>query len=209
MIYRVTKIEPQKKDATRSSVFINGQFEFGATTRAIEKYGLVEGMALEEDAYQKMLEHIQLEKAKYRALDYLARGIKTEKQVQDKLVDWEYSLSIVRKVMCFLKEYRYVDDEAYTTQYTRSKLTYGKKSLRQIQSLLYAKGIKQCEWGIEEEVLETLEMENVRYFLHKYGYTAEIEREKKQKIIGKIMGRGFKYKLIEGAMRNIDETAME
>ncbi len=209
-MYCITKIEEQKKDPSRSSVFVNGVFEFGIGTKTLRQYGIVEGMRLEEEAYEQLMEKIQLEKAKYRVMDYLARGNKTEKQVYDKLVDWEYSLSIAQKVMTFLKTYHYVDDERYMRQYSQSKLTYGKKSLRQIQSLLYAKGIKKMEFTEEEKKnYRLIEEENVAHFLQKYGYHTDLEREKKQKIISKIMGRGFNYSQIEKAIRKQEETSVE
>lgn len=205
-MYTVTKIEEQKKDITRSSVFINGIFDFGASSKAIKRYGLEVNMTLNEEEYNRLLDTVQLDKAKYRALDYMASAHKTEKQVREKLIKAEYSESVVEKVIEFLKSYKYLDDDIFAKRYMESKLTYGKKSAKQIQSILYTKGITGINSHEICENVEELEAENIAYFLNKYRYDPEMEYTEKRKIIGKIIGRGFNYTLVEKVIRKLYES---
>lgn len=205
-MYTITKIETQKKDDTRSSIFINGIFDFGMTQKAVKRYGLVEGMVLSEEGYNELMECIQLDKAKYYALDYLSRNNKTEKQVRDKLIEKEYSLMIVDKVLEFLKKYNYVDDAYYARRYIESKAVYGKKSARQIQSQLYMKGITSINAFEVWERMEELEEENVTYFLEKYRYNRSLDYQEKRKIVSRIMNKGFSYQIIQQSIGKLDES---
>ncbi len=205
-MYTVTKIEEQKKDATRVSVFINGAFDFGISLKALKRYEISEGQVLDETTYRELLGRIQLDKAKYYALDYLSRNSKTEMQVRDKLVSKEYSMYIVDEVMTFLKTYRYVDDAYYAKRYAESKATYAHKSARHIQSQLYLKGIRDVNCFEVLENMDDLENENVAYFLMKYKYKPTMTYQEKHKIMSKIMGRGFSYEIIQKNINNLHET---
>lgn len=205
-MYRITKIEVQKKDDTRSSIFINGVFDFGITTKAVERYGLVQGMELTEEAYEELLMRIQLDKAKYRALEYLAGHNKTEKQVRDKLIRAEYSGIVIDEVIEFLKKYSYIDDDYFARRYIESKAVYGRKSARQIQSQLYLKGITSINpFDIWEELSE-VEAQNVTYYLKKYKYEKELDYTQKRKIISRILNKGFSYEIIQKSIVNLDES---
>lgn len=205
-MYTVTKIEVQKKDPSRSSVFINDVFDFGATTKALERYGLIKGMVLSQEAYDALLERIQLDKAKYRALEYIATHNKTEKQVRDKLIQAEYSPIIVDQVIEFLQKYRYIDDIDFARRYTESKATYGRKSGRQIQSMLYMKGITSINPFEIWEGLEEIELANTTYFLEKYKYSNDLTYEQKRKIVNRILNKGFSYQTIQKSIGNLDES---
>lgn len=205
-MYTITKIEPQKKDETRVSVYINHVFDFGITLKAMKRYGLVEGMTLDEIGYENLLRGIQLDKAKYRALDYLASHHKTEKQVRDKLQQAEYSEWIIDEVITFLKKYNYLDDESFAKRYIESKARYGRKSARQIQSQLYLKGIPGVRPFEVCEELEELETENILYYLKKYKYNTEMDYQSKRKLIARILNKGFSYEILQKSIVNLDES---
>ncbi|MGL4799028.1 MAG: RecX family transcriptional regulator [Cellulosilyticaceae bacterium] len=205
-MYKITAIEIQRKDETRSSVFINDVFSFGASTKAIERYGLAQGMVLTEEAYGELLVRLQLDKAKYTALNYLSTQNKTEKQVTDKLIEKEYSIEIVEEVLTFLKKYGYVDDELFTRRYVESKARYGKKSARYIQSQLYMKGISGCNVFEAWEGLEEAEIDNILYFLQKYKFDKALPYENKRKIINRLLNKGFTYERIQKSIGNLDES---
>lgn len=205
MNYEITAIEVQKKDAERCSVFINGEFGFGISKKAVERYGLIAGSVLGEDEYQALMMRLQLDKAKFKALDSISRGGKTEKQIKEKLLEAEYSTYIVDEVLAFLKKYNYINDDDYARRYIDAKSQYSHKSLRQIKAELYKKGISVTDLTMYCEDPDTLEQENIDYFLEKYRYDGSLELKDRQKIINRILTKGFSYSNIERCIRKKNE----
>ena len=61
----ITSIEPQKKDAKRCNVYVDGRFYCGIKLEVAIKYRLKAGMQIEKS----QLDEIQLETEKSQALD--------------------------------------------------------------------------------------------------------------------------------------------
>ena len=205
MNYEITAIEEQKKDPNRCSVFINGAFGFGLSKKAVERYQLCVGTVLDQPAYEKLMAALQLDKAKFKALDMISRGSKSEKQMREKLIQAEYSEYIVEEVMQFLKKYQYIDDDALAKRYIESRSQYSHKSLRQIKSELYRKGILVDQVKDYCEDTEEREEANIEYFLDKFRYDPTWDIKQKQKIINRLLTRGFQYSQVEKCLRKRNE----
>ena len=76
--------------------------------------------------------------ARESALALLEYRDRTEQELRQKLLDREYSKD---EIVRFLREYRYLDDEAYAMRFIRSQS--GKKSARQIRAVLERKGVSR------------------------------------------------------------------
>lgn len=200
----ITRIENQKKDNSRYSVYIDGVFAFGLSEKALKKYNLQEGMQFLEEEYAQFLQVLQLEKAKFKALDYISRRNRTKQQVEEKLVALEYEESIREQVIIFLETYKYIDDERFAERYIEQQMQYNHKSFRKVGYDLYEKGIKVNKRL--EDMLEEIEKENIIYYLNKYKYNKEILPKEKDKIIKRLLSRGFGYNLISKEMGNLDES---
>jgi len=90
------------------------------------------------------------ERGKLRALYILGKSDKTESEIRTKLKKNEYTDDIIDKIILFLKEYGYVDDQKFAFNYVSEKSNY--KSLMQIRSALILKGVSVS--FIEEAFLE-------------------------------------------------------
>lgn len=200
----ITQIENQKKDTTRYSIYINGDFAFGVSEQALKRHNLVEGMVFSEQEYESFLKVLQLEKAKFKALDYISRRNRTKEQVKDKLVSLEYEEGIIEQVIQFLEKYHYIDDERFAERYIEQQMQVGHKSFRKTCYDLYQKGI--CVSKSLDKTLETIERENILYYLNKYKYSHEINPKEKDKIIKRLLSRGFGYNFISKEIGNLDES---
>jgi regulatory protein len=200
----ITKMEKQKKDESRWSIYIDGAFAFGVTDKIAKKYGLYEKMEFEPTQYEKLLKQMQFEKAKYRALDYLSRADRSTKQIKEKLIGLEYAESVVEEVIEFLKQYGYLNDEAFAKRYLEGQMKSKHKSYRKISYELYQKGIEFEK--DDKNLIEEKEKENILYFLKKYQYTKELSPKEKNKMINRMINRGFSYGMVMGEIRKIDES---
>ena len=75
------------------------------------------------------------------ALALLEFRDRTEWELRQKLKEREYSAEEIDETVLFLKEYRYLDDEAYAGRYIRS--CAARKSRRQIRADLEHKGVSR------------------------------------------------------------------
>lgn len=202
----ITRIEEQKKDANRVSIFINGQFEFGISSKDAKRYGLQEGMKFSEEEYKELVSAIHLDKAKYKALDYISYQDRSEIEIVKKLQAYEYSDTVIQEVISFLKKYKYIDDANFAKKFTEYGLQFKRKSVKRIKYELYQKGVSDVD--IETLVPNGIELEkeNVERLLEKYRYTPLMERAQKEKIIRRILSKGFSYTMVKECMYKIDES---
>ena len=107
--------------------------------------------------------------------------------------------------MQFLKKYQYIDDDALAKRYIESRSQYSHKSLRQIKAELYRKGILVDQVKDYCEDTEEREEANIEYFLDKFRYDPTWDIKQKQKIINRLLTRGFQYSQVEKCLRKRNE----
>ena len=80
---QITSVEPQIKDKTRCSIYVDGRFYCGIKLEVAVKYRLKAGMEIDKSE----LDNIQLETEKLQATDkaltHISASPKTEKQLRD------------------------------------------------------------------------------------------------------------------------------
>lgn len=137
------------------------------------------------------------------ALSLLEYRDRTEQELRQKLLEREYSEDEIEEAVLFLKEYRYLDDEAYAGRFIRSQS--GKKSARQIRAALERKGVNReiIASCLEEEPVD--EERQVRAFLEKKGYRAgeRLEADAYRKLTAALARRGFSWDVIRRTMENM------
>ena len=130
----VTKLEVQKNNPDRVSVFIDGEFAFGVHQDLVLTHRLSAGRTLTPDEQRAIIEDDRVAKAKSRALDYLAHKPRTETEVRRKLRQKEYSEPVIESVVKRLHELGYLDDAQYAEQYVERRFAskgYGPVRIRQ------------------------------------------------------------------------------
>jgi regulatory protein len=113
----ITKIERQKKNNKRYSIFIDGKFKFGMSGEDVLFYRLKEDMDISEKEYDNILENVIYQEAKGRAARYLGYGPRTEKEMRNKLSTYDYPENIIDKVIELLQRYDYINDLNYARKY--------------------------------------------------------------------------------------------
>ena len=104
----ITSIEPQKKDAKRCNVYVDGRFYCGIKLEVAIKYRLKAGM---------------------QALTHISASPKTKKQIADFLSEKGYTEAVQSYVLERLEYYKFVDDYAYCRAYVQSVTGKGKRAL--------------------------------------------------------------------------------
>lgn len=152
-------------DKRKCKVFLEGDFAFVLYKSEAARFHIEEGNDLPIKTYEMIEEEILLKRARDRALYLLQSQGRTQAEMIKKLKDDGYPQSVIERVLSFLQEYHFIDDNAYTENYIH--VNKGRKSKRQITYELQQKGVDrdQIRQMLEENPVD--EEETVRALLKK------------------------------------------
>ena len=161
-----------------------------------------------EERIKELKENADDLRAKKRALWYLERSARTEKELYDKLVTAKFSKKAAAKVIARLKELGLVNDEQYAKRYT--ELCVDKNiSKREIYSRLLKKGIKKELITFTLEETECDEVCQIKALIDK-KYTRYLtdpkDRKSVQKVYAALARKGFSFGAIRDALREYTES---
>jgi len=211
----VTLLESQKKDPSRVNLYIDGEFNCGISVNTIAKYSLYVGKEITQEILDELF-FSELESRFFdRAMGFLDRSPKTERQVRIYLKDlsfkkkgkWFDSLDaemlskITEKVMEKLHEYQYIDDERFAELFVTSRMKNKPRGKDVLLMELLSKGVAK---DIAQKVL-TLLVEDEASLL-KQTYQKKYKEEKitmnDRKKIDFLRRKGFNWDLIEQFINN-------
>ena len=81
----ITAIEAQKRNKDKVNLYLDGEFACSLTAESVVRARLKIGQELSEERLREILATSETELAFKKALDYISRAMKTEKQVKDYL----------------------------------------------------------------------------------------------------------------------------
>jgi regulatory protein len=207
----VTKIETQKRNPRRKSVFIDGKFAFGLDQEIFYKSGLKKGDSLSEQQIRKITKEERKKEAKDVALRFLSFQRRTEKQIREKLQKKGFDEKTIKATIDKLKEFDLINDFEFATSWVKDRLAFkprGKKLLRQE---LYKKGISKdiieqvtqdlCQ-GEDKSALELLKKIKKRY----KGLEPKVA---KRRMFGFLLRRGFSYETTKKALNQVNRSFLE
>lgn len=141
------------------------------------------------------------------ALALLEFRDRTERELRQKLKEREYGPEEIEETVLFLKEYRYLDDEAYAGRYIRSCAS--RKSRRQIRADLERKGVSRevIDLSFQEEAVD--EESQIEKLLLKKGYEPgkRMEPADYWRLMGTLGRRGFSSEAIRRVTDRMSEDA--
>jgi len=150
---RITKIEQQKKNIRRYSIYIDEEYSFGIHEDILVKFRLAKGIELDKDFIDEILKEEEQNKANNYAMRLLSRKMRSEKEIIEKMRAKEYEIEIINRTLDYLKQYGYINDREYAIAYIRDSMNIKKHGHHRIKSGLFQKGIQK---EIIEDALNTL-----------------------------------------------------
>lgn len=196
----ITDIAPL--DSKRRRVYIDYEYAFPLYLSELKKYGIQQDTELPEAVYAEIAGVLD-RRVKERILYLIGDMDRTEQNIREKLRASGYTGDIADRAIESLKEYGYIDDARYARMYAESLRDGKNKSIRAIESALYAKGVSKEAVSEAVEGLDFDEEEQILKALAKKGYTAEAlseaDADTKRKLYGFLARRGFSH----GAISNI------
>jgi len=203
---RITKIESQKKNPKRRSVFLDERFAFGLDEEVIYKYSLKVGQELEQKEIDKIIEAETKKEAKDAALKFLSYRMRSEKEVKDKLKKKEFAGDLIAEIIKDLKRVNLIDDYEFASAFISDRISNNPRGKILLKQELWKKGIKKeiiekalKEFFKDEDEELTLAKELLRK--RKKRYEGLDENVAKRRLMSFLLRRGFSYDIVKQVLK--------
>ncbi len=197
---QITSIEPQIKDKTRCSVFIDGRFYCGIKLEVAVKYRLKAGMEIDKTELDKIQLETEKVQATEKALTHISASMKTEKQLRDFLFKKGYVEAVVDYVIEKMHYYGYVNDAEYCKAYVGG---ISNKSRRAIEIELLKRGVEK---SVVEQALEDYEDDDkqILLLLQKNLRGKQLTKENVYKACRYLVSKGYEYDAVKRACGSLE-----
>lgn len=149
---RITRIESQKKNRGRKSLYAGDEFVVGVGAETLLRAGVRRGDELSEEQLEDLRRMEDMQAARRAALGYLSRRPRTEKEVRDRLRGREFSDAEIGETIRQLKLANLLNDEEFAHMFVRNALSrrpVGPLRMKQKMMLL----------GLDKRLVESTIME--------------------------------------------------
>lgn len=196
---KISKIEIQKKNKKRSSIFIDGEFRLGLTTDIVIKYGLKEGDQITEEDIKNLLltqEKEYLKQRAYRLLRYQNRSIN---ELKERLTRLGYEPDIVEMAISDLIEEGILDDQKFARGFVNNYTEINPKGNIFIMNELKKRKI---EPSVIEAIIKNRDEKGIIKTLlqNRFPNFDKKDIKQKAKAVRYLMGRGFTTQAIYGSL---------
>ncbi len=194
----ITAITPQKHDAKRCNIEVDGRFFCGMQLLTVMEHRLKVGSIVTEEELSALQLAGEKQTALDKALTHISASMKTEKDVRDFLRRKGYLQEVSDYVVEKMKGYGYLDDEAYARAYAESA---GKrKGSRLIRMELKRKGVPESALAALPERDERGAAAEV---LQKYLRGKEQDVKTLRKAYAHLISKGFDHDTARAALEEL------
>ena len=201
----ITRIEYQKKNINRVSIYIDNKFAFGLTDEIRYKYNLKVDDVIEQEFIDDILKAEELNKVIYNALNLLSYRQRSEKEIYDSLKRKGFDDANIDKAIEYLKSYKYLDDNAFATSFINDKKHLNKLGSTRIKYELIKKGVSKeiiettLEIDSDEEYEVALELASKKI----NNYKGQDKNAIYRKLGGFLQRKGYPYDVVSKVLRNL------
>uniref|UniRef100_A0A7C4XF43 Regulatory protein RecX n=1 Tax=candidate division WOR-3 bacterium TaxID=2052148 RepID=A0A7C4XF43_UNCW3 len=187
---KISKIEVQKRNKKRSSIFVDGEFKFGLSNDIILKYDLKEGDEISESEINELLLAEEKERLKKRAFRFLRYRSRSVAEMRERLLRLGYEPEIVSDVIDELITEGTLNDRRFIQEFVSDYTNLKPKGNYFIIRELKKKGIAEDE--IKEALNSRDEQKIVEDLLKTKMKDLDLKNPKERaKIIRRLLSRGF------------------
>ncbi|MBM7556027.1 RecX family transcriptional regulator [Halanaerobacter jeridensis] len=195
----ITKIEVQKNDKQRCSIFVDGKFLLGIEAELVYEFHLEKGEVLTEEMLNQLLDQEELLNAKQAAFNLLSYRQRSTQELKERLLRKDYGIEIVNQVIHVLNKLEYLDDKEFATSWIKDRITKGYGPYR-IRRQLKEKGVDTniIEECLAEEYDSQLEYDLAAELAAKKRsrYNDEDYHERRYKLSKVLERKGFSFETI-------------
>ena len=141
MTITITKIERQKKNSKRCSLFAGDKFIAGISEDTLLAFNLFIGKSISDEILQDILQNEKRVAIREHAWRFLSRREHSSKELRDKLCLRNHERDLVEEVLQDLVNKKYLDDDRYARQVILDQINLKYSGPLLIKSKLLQKGI--------------------------------------------------------------------
>jgi len=206
-ILKITKIERQKRNPKRVSVYIDGHFAFGINMEVAYICDLKEGREIDSDFIESVVKKEEQFRANNYALNLLSFRARSEKEIYDRMMQKGYEPSVIANTIQYLKEQRYINDKDFAEVFIRDKVELNRYGRNRIKSELLKKGISK---ELIDELLETTFQTDTEYETAKElaenkikSYLKDKKDTQYRKLSSYLLRKGYSYDIVSRVVKEI------
>jgi len=139
----ITKIERQKRNASRRSIFLDGKYLFSISEELFVKHVLYEGKELTQGEIDSIIAEEAEQSVKKAALRFRSIRPRSEHEIRSYLRKKGFDDSMIEKAMDFLHRNTLLNDLEFAKMFSRDRLALKPVGKSVLKQLLYKKGIKK------------------------------------------------------------------
>ncbi len=215
--YTVSSVQAQKKNPSRCSVFLNGEFAFGCSMDIVVQAALRVGKMLTAQDLARMMESEDVMRLKQIALRYATYKSRTAQEVRRKMLEKEFSPEEAEYAVQFLEEFGYVNDAAYARAFIKERHERKPSGMERIRQELAKRGVSKFE--IEDALLEEFPpetrhdtlLESALQAAHKKLRTLQKHSPEKrhQSLLGYLQRQGFTWEIIRQVLKELENNELD
>jgi regulatory protein len=195
----VTKIVKKSREKDVFEVTLDNGYTFQVFDEFIILYHIAVNAKFDDEIIKEVKHKSDQKIAQNVALKTLARGIKTKKELENKLKQKNIEQDVIQNVVLKMLEYGYINDELYAKQYIG--INKSNKGKRRIIQELEQKGVQR---DIIENLLEEQSDEDwiiaIKNIAEKYMKNKDLSYKNKTKLYNHLLSKGFDYGQISKIM---------
>lgn len=194
----ITRLQVQKKNAERISVYLDDAFAFGIALDVLIEAELKKGDVLSVAVQEQLLAADELIRARVVAVNYIAYQARTEEEVRRRLRKAEFSEPAVEGALERMKALGYLDDDAFAQAYAKGRFAGRGYGPQRIRADLLKKGVRGealdravAAVASDDDLFEQALRHGRKRWLRLQSESDPRKREKK--LADFLLRRGFSY----------------
>ena len=193
----LTKIEVQKKNKKRYSLYSEDIFLFGVSEDTLVHFNIQKDLDYSEEKLQEILKYEEVMLCLGQAYRYLARRPHLESELKRKLRLKEFDNVAIADAINRLRRNKYLDDRDFIRRFISDQIRIKKNGPLLINKKLMEKGAVRLDI---EEILESAYPETEQIINAQYLYDKKansLKKEDLKRLYAHLQQKGFSWDIIK------------
>ncbi|MBN2781502.1 MAG: RecX family transcriptional regulator [Candidatus Marinimicrobia bacterium] len=195
----IIRLSQQKKHPNRYNCFLDNEERISITDDLILQFNLSRGLSLSEKELTEIKSAADIAFTREKALELLSLREHGSGELRTKLLQKGYQKAAIAKVIEYLQEKRYLNDDRFADLYARELIQSKRFGPLKVKEKLFQRGIRG---DVIERILSDYDHQicigNCAYHFQKKfknGVSSE-DRNEKAKAVRYLQGKGFSWDVI-------------
>ena len=191
----ITRIVNQKKNSSRYSIYIDGEYSFSLSDLALLEAKITTGQELSLNEVKELQDSSELDKIYQRVLNLLSLRARSEYEIKTYLKKHNCPSEHAEIILNKLSEKKYINDLSFAISWIQNRQLLRPSSKTKLINELKIKGITKETISLALEETEPDEIESLRVIIEKKKKLTRFKDD--QKLMQYLIRQGFHYSEIK------------